>query len=226
MLVAFVNALTLVVVAGYICYEALIRLAHPGDVQSRTMMIVAAVGVLLNGAISWMLFRSGRAQDVNIRSALIHQLGDTLSTAAVIVGGFLIFSTGAAWIDPALSLGIAALVLWSSWDIIRETLNILLEGAPKGLDVDEVIASLSEVAGVNSVHDLHIWSLGSRTHALSCHIAIADIPPSASEAILREVKYRLSTFRIRHSTIQFEHTECEVAHGCVIPLDHVHDHEH
>jgi cobalt-zinc-cadmium efflux system protein len=223
-LAAFVNALTLVGVAGYILYEAAVRLVRPGSVESGTMMIVAAIGVLLNGAISFLLFRNSHGEDVNLRSALIHQVGDTLSTAAVIVGGFLIRKTGAEWIDPALSIAIAALVLWSSWGIIRETLNILLEGTPKNMQVDEVLATMSSVSGVNSVHDLHIWSLGSRTHALSCHIAIDDIPPSESEAILREVQHRLAHFGILHTTIQFEHAECHVAHGCVIPVDHAHDH--
>lgn len=229
-LAAFVNALTLLAVAGYIIYEAMVRLTHPAMVESRTMMIVAAIGVVLNGVISWMLFRSSHTSDVNLRSALMHQVGDTLSTAAVIVGGWLISMTGAVWIDAALSLAIAALVLWSSWGIIHETLNILLEGAPKGLDLDRVIASVSAVEGVNSVHDLHVWSLGSNSHALSCHIGIDDIPPSASEAILRDVRHRLEHFRILHTTIQFEHSDCEVAHGCVMPVSatqaHTHEHTH
>lgn len=227
-LAAFVNALTLILVAAYICYEAFLRFAHPAAVESRTMMIVAAIGVLLNGAISWMLFRSAHASDLNLRSALIHQLGDTLSTAAVIVGGFIIWLTGASWVDPLLSLGIAALVLWSSWDIIRETLNILLEGTPKGLALDRVIASITAVEGVRSVHDLHIWCLGSDSQALSCHIGIDDIPPSESEAILRTVRQRLEHFRILHTTIQFEHADCEVAHGCVMPVSvaQAHDHSH
>jgi cobalt-zinc-cadmium efflux system protein len=225
-LTAFVNSLTLVGVAGFICYEAVERFARPEVVHSRTMMVVAAVGVVLNGAISWMLYRHSHADDLNLRSALVHQLGDTLSTAAVIVGGWLIGMTGATWIDPALSLAIAGLVLWSSWGIIRETLNILLEGTPKGLDVDALIASMSAIPGINSVHDLHVWSLGSRSHALSCHIGIDDIPLSASEAILREVKHRLAHFRIFHTTIQFEHSDCDIAHGCVVPVDHAHPHDH
>jgi len=224
-LVAFINALTLVAVAAYIFYEAVARLAHPSAVASGTMMIVAAIGVVLNGTISWMLYR-GAHGDVNIRSALIHQVGDTLSTAAVIVGGWLIAATGAMWIDPALSIAIAALVLWSSLGIIRETLNILLEGTPRGIDVDQVLQAMSSVAGVNEVHDLHVWSLSSQSHALSCHIAVADIQLSESEAILREVKERLAAFRIVHTTIQFEHAHCEVAHGCVIPTDARHEHAH
>ena len=225
-LAAFVNALTLVVVASLLVYEAVGRFAHPAAVESRTMMIVAAVGVALNGGISWMLYRGAHAGDLNLRSALIHQVGDTLSTAAVILGGIAIAFTGKMWIDPALSIAIAVLVLWSSWDIIRETLNILLEGTPRGLELDRIVSSLSGVEGVNSVHDLHIWSLGSRTHALSCHISIADIPPSESELILREVKDRLAGFRITHTTIQFEHADCEVAHGCVMAVEHDHMHAH
>lgn len=218
-LVAFVNALTLIGVAAYISYEAVVRFANPGAVGSRTMMAVAAIGVVLNGSISYFLFRSGHANDVNIRSALVHQLGDTFSTAAVIVGGFLIGLTGRTWIDPALSLAIAALVLWSSIDIIRETLNILLEGTPRGLHLSAIAASISAVEGVNEVHDLHVWSIGSRTHALSCHISIQDIPPSASERILHDVKSCLAQFRIHHTTIQFEHAQCEVAHGCVMSVE-------
>ncbi len=160
-LVAFVNALTLIGVAGYIGYEAVVRFAHPAPVGSRIMMAVAAVGVVLNGSISYFLFRSAHANDVNLRSALVHQVGDTLSTAAVIVGGFLIRVTGRTWIDPALSIAIAALILWSSLDIIRETLNILLEGTPRGLHLSAIAASISAVEGVNEVHDLHVWSLGS-----------------------------------------------------------------
>ena len=224
-LAAFVNALTLVVIAFYIFYEAMVRFYHPVEVQPRLMIWVAVAGVAMNGVISWFLFRAGR--DVNLRSAFIHQLGDTLSTAAVIVGGWAILWTGRYWIDPLLSIGIGGLILWSSLGIIRETLNILLEGAPSGMATEEIVAVMSALEGVNSVHDVHVWSLGSETHALSCHIAIADIPPSESDAILRRVNELLAAkFHIFHTTIQFENSVCEIAHGCVIPVHHAHDHQH
>jgi len=124
----------------------------------------------------------------NIRSALLHEIGDTVSTAAVIVGGWVILATGQYWIDSALSFGIGALILWSGFGIVRETLNILLEGTPRGVKLDLVEAAMRAVEGVNDVHDLHVWNIGSETRALSCHISIADIPPSASERILRDVK--------------------------------------
>ena len=216
-LAALVNSASLVAVSFLIFYEAVRRIQQPQPVQAHLMMWVAAAGVVMNGAIAFMLYRTNH--DVNIRSALLHEIGDTLSTAAVIAGGWAILATGQFWIDAALSFGIGALILWSSFGIMRETLNILLEGTPRGMKLERVEASIREIDGVNDVHDLHVWSLGSETSALSCHISIADIPPSASERILREVKERLfHDFRIDHTTIQFEHAVCEVAHGCVIPV--------
>ena len=216
-LAALINAVSLVAVSFLIFYEAFGRLQKPAPVDAGTMIGVAAAGLVMNGVIALLLYRS--SCDLNIRSAFLHEIGDTLSTAAVIVGGWVILASGQYWIDSALSFGIGALILWSGFGIVRETLNILLEGIPRGLKLGQVEAAIRAIDGVNDVHDLHIWSIGSETHALSCHIAIADIPPSASERILREVKERLLTsFRIEHTTIQFEHVECEVAHGCVIPV--------
>jgi cobalt-zinc-cadmium efflux system protein len=194
-------------------------------VQATVMMWVAGAGVVMNGAIALLLYRSGG--DVNIRSALVHEVGDTLSTAAVIAGGWAILVTGNNWIDSALSFAIGTLILWSGYGIVRETLNILLEGTPRGMKLEGVASAIRGIEGVNDVHDLHVWSIGSETHALSCHISIADIPPSVSERILREVKHCLQhDFRIEHTTIQFEHVICEVAHGCVIPVSESAEHQH
>jgi len=222
-LAALVNSATLVAVSFLIFYEAVRRIQHPQPVQAHLMMWVAAAGVVMNGCIAIMLYRTDR--DVNVRSALVHEVGDTLSTAAVIAGGWAILATDQYWIDSALSFGIGALILWSSFGIMRETLNILLEGTPRGMKLERVAAAICEIDGVNDVHDLHVWNLGSETSALSCHISIADIPPSASERILRDVKERLlHDFRIDHTTIQFENVVCEVAHGCVIPVQEEHSH--
>jgi cobalt-zinc-cadmium efflux system protein len=217
-LVAFINSVTLVVFAFYVFYAAFDRLRAPIEVHAEAMIGVAAGGVVMNGVIALMLWRSS-AGDLNLRSVFLHELGDTLSTAAVIAGGWAILLTGKTWIDAALSVGIGALILWSSFGIIRETLNILLEGIPSGIEVQHIMEAIQGVEGVNDVHDLHVWSIGSRTHALSCHIAIADIPPSVSERILRDVQQRLrSSFHIHHTTIQFEHENCEIANGCIIPI--------
>jgi cobalt-zinc-cadmium efflux system protein len=224
-LAALVNAGSLVLVSFFIFYEAFKRIEHPEHVQASVMMWVAAAGVVMNGAIALLLYRSGG--DVNIRSALLHEVGDTLSTAAVIVGGWAILATGNYWIDPALSIGIGALILWSGYGIVRETLNILLEGTPRGMKLEKIELAIRAIEGVNDVHDLHVWSIGSESHALSCHISIADIPPSVSERILRDVKECLHHgFRIDHTTIQFEHVICETAHGCVIPVGDSEKHHH
>jgi cobalt-zinc-cadmium efflux system protein len=228
-LAALVNATSLVAVSFFIFYEAFRRLQHPEHVQAAVMMWVAAAGVVMNGVIALLLYRSagGAGGDVNIRSALLHEVGDTLSTAAVIVGGWAILVTGNYWIDSALSFGIGALILWSGYGIVRETLNILLEGTPRGVKLELVETAIRSVDGVNDVHDLHCWSIGSETRALSCHISIADIPPSVSERILRDVKGLLHReFHIDHTTIQFEHVVCEVAHGCVIPVSESAEHHH
>ena len=231
-LAAFVNATTLLVLSVWIAIEAMHRIAVPQPVQPKLMMYVAAAGVLMNGGIALLLSRVN--SDVNIRSALVHMLGDTLSTAAVIAGGAAILFTGRTWIDPVLSIIIAGLILWTSLSIVRETLNILLEGTPKGISLPEIRATLSQIAGVEDVHDLHVWSLGSQSHALASHVTIADIPPSESALILEQIKATLrEKFQVHHTTIQFENVECEIAHGCVMPVEtvsahghHHHDHSH
>jgi cobalt-zinc-cadmium efflux system protein len=222
-LAALANAASLVAVSVLIFYEAFERLQNPQHVHAEVMIGVAAAGVVMNGVIAVLLYRTGR--DVNLRSAFLHEIGDTLSTAAVIAAGWAILATGQNWIDSALSFGIGALILWSGFGIVRETLNILLEGTPRGIKLERVEAAIREIDGVNDVHDLHVWNLGSETRALSCHISIADIPPSVSERILRDVRGCLHTeFHIDHTTIQFEHAVCEVAHGCVIPEQQGHSH--
>jgi cobalt-zinc-cadmium efflux system protein len=227
-LAAFINAATLILISLWIGVEAIHRLSNPVTVQPRMMMIVAAAGVLMNGVIAALLW--GVARDVNLRSAFIHMAGDTLSTAAVIAGGAGILLTGQNWIDPVLSLIIAALILWSSIGIVRETLNILLEGTPHGISLADIRKGMEDVNGVIDVHDLHVWSLGSQSRALACHVKIDDIPPSASACILADLNHVLRDhFHISHSTIQFEHIGCGELVRCVVPPEQMagtHEHHH
>ena len=231
-LAAFINAATLILISLWIGVEAVHRLSAPVTVLPKLMMVVAAAGVVMNGVIAALLW--GVARDVNMRSAFIHMAGDTLSTAAVIAGGAGILFTGQNWIDPVLSLIIAALILWSSLGIVRETLNILLEGTPSGVALPDIRAGMEAVEGVINVHDLHCWSLGSQSRALACHVTIDDIPPSESACILEKLNHLLKDhYNICHTTIQFEHTGCEVLEGCVVPMEqmasdpgHHHGHSH
>jgi cobalt-zinc-cadmium efflux system protein len=226
-LAGFVNALSLMVLAVWIAVAAVGRFFHPVTVEAHLMMYVAAAGVVMNGLIAALLWKfSG---DVNIRSVFLHMLGDTLSTAAVIVGGFAIVITKQQWIDPLLSLIIAAMILASSWSIVRETLHILLEGTPRSVDLAEIRAAMQGVEGVVNVHDLHVWSLTSQSHALACHVQVVEMQLAECEQMLERINHLLKDhFGIQHATIQLEVTDCVTVDGCVSPPepDEVDGHSH
>jgi cobalt-zinc-cadmium efflux system protein len=225
---AFVNALILLALSAWIFYESVDRLRQPQNVHQGIMLAVAVLGLLLNTGIMWAL-RTARRRDINVRSAFVHMLGDALGSIAIIGAAIAISYTGWVQVDPLLSILIGLLIIWTAWDIIRESLNILLEGLPRGIQLQDVIGSMRGIDGVMDVHDLHIWSLGSSTHALSCHVLIEDVPPSASDVILRRLNGMLANrFHIFHTTVQFEHLSCTVSEsGCVIPVETEHpDHEH
>jgi len=223
-LAAFVNALTLVLLSAWIFYEGIGRLRRPQAVHEGVMIAVAALGLVVNGGIMLAL-RGASRDDLNIRSAFVHMLGDALGSIGIIAGAVVMRYTGWEQIDPVLSILIGVLIVWTAWGIIRESLNILLEALPRGIDLREVIRRMRVVDGVLDVHDLHIWSLGSSTHALSCHVLIADVPPSSSDAILQRLNGMLAErFHISHTTVQFEHASCAISeNGCAIPV-HMEDH--
>jgi cobalt-zinc-cadmium efflux system protein len=219
-LAAFVNAMALVVLAGFIFFESYHRLLAPREVDASTMLVIAGLGLVLNTAIMWSMRRDQHG-DLNIRSAYLHMLGDALGSVGIIAGALVIRYTGWLRVDPLLSILIGTLIIWTAWDVIKESLNILLEGLPRGMKLHSVMGAMRQVEGVLDIHDLHVWSLGSSTHALSCHILIADVPLSESEAILKRLNGRLfDRFHIEHTTIQFEHANCALSeNGCSIPAD-------
>ncbi len=226
-LAAFVNALTLVLLSVWILYESWTRLLNPVAVDETTMLWVAAGAMVLNGGIMFGLHQTGE-KDINIRGAFLHMLGDLLGSAAIVGGALIIRATGWLRVDPILSVAISLLVVWTAWDIIRESLNILLEGLPRGLDLSEVTSAIRRVEGVLDVHDLHIWSLGSTSSALSCHVLIEDMPPSRSDRILHDLNHLLGDrFHVHHTTVQFEHMSCAISGtGCVIPVGQAPHHHH
>lgn len=186
------------------------------------MLWVAVAALTLNVGILWGLHRE-KNHDLNIRAAFVHMLGDAVSSVGIIAGAIAIHFSGITAIDPVLSILIGGLIIWTAWDIIQESLNVLLEGLPRGLELSEVTRAMRRLDGVIDVHDLHIWSLGSSAHALSCHVLIADMPPSESNTILLRINELLCTFDIHHSTIQFEHTKCKTP--CSILVAHQHEHQ-
>jgi len=227
-LAAFLNALVLVLLSLWIFWESYQRFLQPEPVAENWMMGTAAAALVLNGGIMWGL-HGAHAHDINVRSAFVHQLGDLLGATGILIGGIIIRWTGWLRVDPVLSILIAVLIIWTAWDIIQESLNILLEGLPRGLELNQVQGAICSLPGVLDVHDLHIWSIGSNSHALSCHVLIDDVPPSASNCVLHDInKMLLDEFHICHTTVQFEHVNCAVQEaGCVIPADaEPHQHPH
>jgi len=169
------------------------------------MLWVGILALVINGGISLSL-APGR-KDLNLRAVFIHNLGDALSNLAIIGGAWLIHRTGLTLIDPLIAFLIAGMIVWTGLDIIIDSANILLESLPKGMSLERVAMAMLQVPGVRDVHDVHIWSLGSQSHALSCHVRILDMPTSESELIAERLREILAgEFDIRHTTIQFEHT--------------------
>ncbi len=202
-LAAFVNALVLVAVALYLFYAAYRRFQNPAPVLTEVLVWVSLAGIVVNGGIAWGMWR-GRS-DVNLRTVVIHNAGDAASNVAILAGALVMERTAWLWIDPLLSVAIGVAVLWSSWAVIKETTNILLEGTPRGVDVERVARAMLKVPGVLEVHNVHIWSLASSLHALSCHVRIAEMSTRDSEKILAQLNELLAReFGITHTTIQFE----------------------
>lgn len=207
-LAAFINAGTLVAFTAFLFIEAGRRFRHPTPVDSGVMMAAAAVAILLNGAITLMLRAEGQ-HDVNIRGAVLHMLGDAVSAAGIILAAVLIRLTGATYWDPAVTLVIGLLILWSSWGVLMEAMNLLLEGTPAGIDPAAVARSLEAIPGVHGVHHLHIWALGPSSPALSCHLMVDDVPIRSTGSVLDQVTEMLHhDYRIVHTTVQFEFAEC------------------
>ncbi|HEX6816940.1 MAG TPA: cation diffusion facilitator family transporter [Ktedonobacterales bacterium] len=205
-LTALVNGASLVIIAVLIGIAAYARLLHPTPVEPGIMLIVAVLAIALNLVIVFVL--QGDAHNLNSRAALLHVIGDIGASAAVIVGALLVVLTGALWVDPVLSLLIAALIAVGAVRLIKETIGILLNATPRGVEVQRLAGDMCQVEGVRAVHDLHIWAISSGMNALSSHVVIDDLPPSQSALILDRLGEMLrSKHRITHTTIQFESTE-------------------
>ena len=209
---ALINALFLLIAVGAIGAEAIRRLFHPSHTQGGTVIVVAAIGILVNG-ITAFLFARGREHDINIRGAFLHMASDALVSLAVVFAGMVILWTGQEWVDPVMSLAVAVVILWGSIGLLKESVWMSLAGVPTGIDVDQVEIALGEIEGVEAVHDLHVWPLSTTETALTAHIvtAQADYP----DALLESARSLLhDRFHIEHCTLQVErhhpahHSDC------------------
>jgi cobalt-zinc-cadmium efflux system protein len=210
-LAALLNAVTLAVITAFVLEAALRRLLNPQPIQTTEMLVVAILGLIVNLISAALLWKAGRGEDLNVRSAFAHMLGDTASSVAVVVGALVIRYTGALWVDPILSAVLAIVILIWAYDLIRLSLSILLEATPRGIELWKVEESIRSVAGVNEVHDIHIWSITSGMHILTAHIGVEDQPLRAVQVIRRNVEIVLhQEFKIAHTNIQFE---TDIHHG-------------
>jgi cobalt-zinc-cadmium efflux system protein len=222
-LAALFNALLLLVAVGGIVWESVERLIEPAPVAALTMMAVAAIGILVNGFTAF-LFMSGQ-HDLNIRGAFLHMVADAAVSLGVVLGGLAILWTGANWIDPVLSLVIAAVIVWGTWGLLKQSLALSLHGVPRGIAVPEVRKALEALPGVARVHHLHVWAVSTTEAALTAHLVMPDGHPG--DRFLAEAQQELKArFGIGHSTLQIEiHRPCSHERGPECPLDH-HDHAH
>jgi cobalt-zinc-cadmium efflux system protein len=221
-LVALVNALLLGAIVVAIVLEAIRRLQHPGVVLGGVMAAAAVVGLGVSLLIGRWL--KPMDADLSVRSALIHIRGDAWASGGIIVAGAVIAATGWLAIDPLISIGIAVLIAWSAWQVLAAAIDILMESTPAGLETDSVIDAVKHVPGVRDLHDLHIWSLGAQTRAMSAHLLIDDQRVTQAQDILAEVREVLAhEFDIEHVTLQFESLVCRPGDVfCVQPDGHPH----
>jgi cobalt-zinc-cadmium efflux system protein len=209
-LAALVNAVLLLLACGAIAWEAASRLAAPPPVAGRIVMAVAAIGIVLNGISAWML-HAGSHGDLNRRSAYIHMLSDAAVSGGVLLSGLLIVFTGWSLLDPIVSLVIVAVILVSTWRLLRDSLTLSLDGVPASVNSSAVMSYLADQRGVTDVHDLHIWALSTTSVALTAHLVVPD--RGAEDALLTSLTPDLKRrFRIQHATLQIERDRCE--HGC------------
>ena len=207
-LAALINGLLLLVAVGAIAAEAIRRLLHPAPAQAQTMIWVAAVAILGN-LVTAMLFARGRARDINARAAYQHMAADAAVSAAVVFAGFVVLWTGQSWVDPIMSLAVAAVITWGSWGLLKESVGMSLAGVPRNIDLDEVESALQDLAGVGSVHHLHVWPLSTTETALTAHLVV---PRGPTDALLARARTMLhDRFHIEHCTLQVERCDAQDA---------------
>jgi cobalt-zinc-cadmium efflux system protein len=201
-LAALANAIILLVVTGGVAWEAILRLGHPVPVAGHVIVWVALVGIAVDGGTA-LLFASGRAHDLNLKSAFLHMAGDALVTAGVAAAGVIIGLTGWLWLDPATGLVVSAVIVFGTWGLLRSAIGLALDAVPEGVDAAGVRAHLAALPGVAALHDLHIWGMSTTETALTCHLVMPGGHPgdTALNAIAQELHAR---FRIVHATIQIE----------------------
>lgn len=211
-LAALFNAVFLLVAVGAIAWEAIQRFGSPEPIAGKTVMIIATIGILINGITAW-LFASGAKDDINLRGAFLHMASDALVSAGVVVAGFIILMTNWLWLDPLMSLVISAIIIWGTWGLLRDSLAMSMAAVPSHIDPIKVRDFLKSQSGVASIHDLHIWPMSTTEIAMTCHLVIPNGHPG-DEFIHHLAQDLAEKFKINHPTIQIEtdpHKACALS---------------
>ena len=215
-LAALINGMILLVATGGIAWEAIQRFSEPNEVQGTTVMIVATAGIVANGIAAWLLM-AGQERDLNVRGAFLHMVADAATSLSVVVAGGAILLTGWTWLDPAASLLISVVIVWGTWNLLREAVNQSLDAVPAGIDPREVAGYLSALPGVAEIHDLHVWGISTTETALTCHLVMPKGHPG-DEFLQRLYDHLHDKFKIAHPTLQIELGN---AGACKLAPDHV-----
>lgn len=207
-LAAVFNGVTLILIALFIFYEAIARFANPPEVATTGMLVISSIGLAVNILVAWIMMRgSDTKENLNMRGAFLHVISDMLGSVGAILAALLIIFFDWGWADPLASVIVAALVLRSGYYVTKASLHVLMEGTPPNINVDEIVQTIEEAQGIISLHDLHIWSITSGLHALSCHVVVADqMTIAEGEKLLRKIEHDLEHSNIQHVTIQLETT--------------------
>lgn len=207
-LVALVNSTTLILIALGIFYEAYQRFLAPPEVDSTILIGVGTLAFFINAGTAWLV-KSGSQHDLNLRSTFLHLMGDVMSTLGAVIAGIIIAFTSWNWLDPFVSVLIGVFILWNAWDILRQSIHILLESTPASINIDLMVEDITKVDGVQSVHDLHVWSINESLRVLSAHVVIDDISISAGVSIQNTINEVLAhKYNVQHATLQLECKEC------------------
>lgn len=229
-LAAVFNGVTLVLIAIFIFYEAIQRFADPPQVASTGMLIIGFIGLLINILVAWILMRGGDTKEnLNLRAAFLHVISDMLGSVGAVVAALLIMFFSWGWADPLASIIVAILVLISGFRVTKDAVNVLMEGTPRNIDIDEIINIFKNTPGVLDIHDLHVWSITSGQNALSCHAVVdANLSIQESQKILQSIEHRFQLIGIGHMTVQMEHEEHSHENSilCRNDNDLAHDHNH
>jgi cobalt-zinc-cadmium efflux system protein len=227
-LAAAINGLTLVIITLWILYSAVGRILHPQPVTGMGMFIGAGIGLVVNLFIIFAL--NGEGDNLNVKAALLHVIGDVGASAGVIIAATIIYFTGWLIVDPLLSVAIAILVAFSAWNIIKKSFRILMQATPSNINLDEIAGKIKGITGILGVHDMHIWALGSGQNFLSCHVVVDEnIPIKETQGILEEINKCLKSLDIQHSTVQLEGQSNSHKDQLIcteIGQDQHHDHDH